>query len=59
MHDYTACRYDTYCCRFRLNEYHHAITRDQLSYLLGQDNIDALKAAMQHAYDACSTIILF
>ena len=53
MHDYTACRYDTYCCRPRLNEYHHAITRDQLYYLLGQSNIDALKAAMQDAYNAC------
>jgi hypothetical protein len=53
MHDYIACRYDTYCCQFRLNEYHHAITRDQLCNLLGQGNIDALKAAMLQACNAC------
>jgi ankyrin repeat protein len=53
MHDYTACRYDTYCCRPRFDEYHHAITRDQLCNLLGQGNIDALKAAMQQACDVC------
>lgn len=56
--DYTACRYDTYCCRFRLNEYHHAITRDQLYDLLGQGNIDALKAAIQQAYDSCGQTVL-
>jgi hypothetical protein len=53
MHDYTACRYDTYCCCPRLNEYHHAITRDQLYNLLEQGNIDTLKAAMQDACNAC------
>jgi hypothetical protein len=53
MHDYIACRYDTYCCHPRLNEYPHAITRDQLCNLLGQGNIYALKAAMQQACDVC------
>lgn len=55
MYDYTACRYNTYCCRFLLHEYHHAITKEQLSDLLGQDNIDELKANMQYAYDACTS----
>ena len=53
IHDYIACRYDTYCCRPVLHEYPHSITRDQLCNLLGQDNIDALKAAMQQACNAC------
>jgi hypothetical protein len=53
MHDYIACRYDTYCCRPRLNEYYHSITIDQLYNLLGQGTIDTLKAAMQHACDTC------
>jgi ankyrin repeat protein len=52
MHDYIACRYDTYCCRFPINEYQHAITKDQLCDLIGQENINALKAAMQLA---CNT----
>ena len=53
IYDYTTCMYDTYCCRPRLNEYYHSITKDQLSDLLGQSNIDALKAAMQQACNAC------
>ena len=52
LHDYIACKYDTYCCRPRLKEYYHAITREQFYYLLGQNNIDALKANMQNACDA-------
>lgn len=54
MRDYTACRYDTYCCRPRLNAYNHLITRDQLFYLLGQGNIDVLKTTLQQACHACS-----
>lgn len=54
LHDYTACRYDTYCCRFRLNEYYHSITRDQLYCLLGEGS-DVLKATLQDAYDACNS----
>lgn len=53
MYDYTACRYDTYCCRPHLSEHHHALDRDQLCYLLGIDNINELKATMKDAYDDC------
>ncbi len=52
LYDYTACRYHIYCCP-GLTEYSHLITRDWLCDLLGQKNIDALKAALQGACFVC------
>ena len=57
MLDYTACRYDTYHCRFRLNEHPDFITKGQLYEVMGQSTIYALKAAMQHAYSGNHTTL--
>lgn len=51
--DYTACRYHTYCCCPGLTEYFHSITRDWLCVLLGQKNIDVLKATFDGACHVC------